>query len=375
MDDPDGINSPIRELRRLYRDAEAKAARLRLIVDVRTMFDAGPVDASMHGALSAIAGFSGASMASIRAETDMRWQFPANGVEHGALNESTAHAFVGKGWAGGEQVELRIAGLAAALEEADRDAIQVVTDQIAGFLASERQRVLRGQLTADLKARERDLENLVKAMIGAQEQERRRIAYDLHDGVAQSLVSLLFRLEAAGVTVSDASPAKEAIESGIEIVRMSIGDVRGAIEALRPAELDDLGLEAALRARLDDIDCVQISFHADLGGSRLSDVLEVTLYRVAQEALANAVKHSGCSRIDLRLASEHPQSVSLAITDNGQGIADLSMSRERGQGVGMSAMRERMALIGGSLCVQSEPGGGTSVIARAPVSVTLKEFM
>lgn len=372
MEDPDGMTSPIRELRRLYRDAEAKAARLRLIVDIRTMLDCGPPEASMQGVLSAIAGFSGAATASIHLEPDTTWQFPAH-VVPGREDARNDHVFSGKAWIGGEQVELRLCGLAAPLDQPDCDALQIVADQLATFLAAERQRLVRERLTSDLEARERDLEKLVKAMIGAQEQERRRVAYDLHDGVAQSLVSLLFRLEAAGVAGETDGSARDAIEGGIEVVRSSIGEVRRTIAALRPAELDDLGLEAALRARLDDVEGARLSFRSDLGGHRLPDVLEVTLYRVAQEALANAVKHSGCDRIDLRLETAEPQFVVLSVSDNGQGFANTPLVKERGRGVGMSAMRERMALIGGSLSIRSEPGKGTVVIAHAPVSVPLKE--
>ncbi|WP_244564844.1 histidine kinase, partial [Rhizobium sullae] len=97
--------------------------------------------------------------------------------------------------------------LAFPMNEQDREAIQIVTDQLAAFLAAESQRILREQLTSDLQARERDLARLIEAMIGAQEQERRRIAYDLHDGVAQSLASLLFRLEAAVVAMEDTQSA------------------------------------------------------------------------------------------------------------------------------------------------------------------------
>lgn len=367
--DYDGMATPIHELRRLYRDAEAKAARLRLIVDVRTMLDRDPLDASIYEALSTIAGFAGASLAAIRSATGAAWQFPAQASTSAVAAEAVAETFIGRAWASGEAMELRLSRLAFPISAEDREAILIVADQLAVFLAAERQRALRERLTLDLQARERELARLVEAMIGAQEQERRRVAYDLHDGVAQSLVSLLFRLEAAGVAVDDTQLARQAIENGIDIVRMSIRDVRGAIAALRPAELDDLGLEAALRARLDGIAAIEHRFHSDLNGRRLPGALEVTLYRVAQEALANAVKHSGCSRIELRLSLDDLQSVTLSVSDNGHGIADGPVVREEGRGVGMSAMRERMALISGSIAIRSAPGEGTSVVARAPFPI------
>jgi signal transduction histidine kinase len=365
--------SPIRELRRLYRDAEAKAARLRLIVDVRSMLDRSPWETSVHEALSAIAGFAGANMASIHLQTGENWQYGAGSSPPTA--DTAEMRFIGTAWMGTEQLELALSRSAFPIHEDDRKTIQVVTDQLAGSLAAERQHAVREQLTINLQARERELARLVEAMIGAQEQERRRIAYDLHDGVAQSLVSLLFHLEAVGVAMDDADTARRAIESGIEIARSSIRDVRGAIAALRPAELDDLGLEAALRARLDSIANMDVQFRSDLNGRRLAGPLEVTFYRVAQEALANATKHSGCSRIDLRIALESPQSVCLTVTDNGRGITVApAFNNQEGGGVGLSAMRERMALIGGSLIIHSAPGTGTVVVAQAPIPNPMKEL-
>ncbi|TCU01297.1 histidine kinase, partial [Rhizobium sullae] len=223
--DYEGIASPIRELRRLYRDAEAKAARLRLIVDVRKVLDRGPLDTAMYEALSAIAGFAGASTATIRSQTGTAWQFPTRSAAGEETAEGADPVAVCKAWIGCEMLELRLSRLAFPMNEQDREAIQIVTDQLAAFLAAESQRILREQLTSDLQARERDLARLIEAMIGAQEQERRRIAYDLHDGVAQSLASLLFRLEAAVVAMEDTQSAKDAIEGGIEIVRTSIGEV------------------------------------------------------------------------------------------------------------------------------------------------------
>lgn len=365
--------SPIRELRRLYRDAEAKAARLRLIVDVRSMLDRSPWETSVHEVLSAIAGFAGANRASIHSQTGENWQYGTGSSPPTA--DTVEMRFIGAAWMGIEQLELALSRSAFPIHEDDRKTIQIVTDQLAGSLAAERQHAVREQLTINLQARERELARLVEAMIGAQEQERRRIAYDLHDGVAQSLVSLLFHLEAAGVAMDDAGTARRAIESGIEIARSSIRDVRGAIAALRPAELDDLGLEAALRARLDSIANMDVQFRSDLNGGRLPGPLEVTFYRVAQEALANATKHSGCSRIDLRIALESPQSVCLTVTDNGRGIAVApAFNDQEGGGVGLSAMRERMALIGGSLTIHSTPGTGTVVVAQAPIPNPMKEL-
>lgn len=370
----DAIATPIRELRRLYRDAEEKAARLRLIVDVRSTLDRSPSETSVHEALTAIVVFAGAATASLRSQSGEMWQCVGQNGQQRPMIDPAETRFIGTAWRDGEQMELRLSRPAFPIHEDDRSTIQIVADQLAVFLAAERQQSIQKQLTMDLQARERDLARLVEAMIGAQEQERRRVAYDLHDGVAQSLVSLLFHLEAAGVAMHDAGAAKQAIESGIEIARMSIRDVRGAIAALRPAELDDLGLEAALRARLDGITDKDVAFQSDLNGQRLSGPFEVTFYRVAQEALANAVKHSSCSRIEVRLSTEDPQSVTLTITDNGCGIAVTPAPNARnGWGVGLSAMRERMTLIGGSLTIRSTPGAGTAILARAPITNPVKE--
>lgn len=375
MEDTDVMASPILELRRLYRDAQAKSARLRLIVDVRIVLDREPFDTSITAALSVIAGFAGAGAVTMRSEQGQTWMFPCPAPGGDVIAGDVGAVFLGTSSVSEEPLELALSSLASPIGDEDQETIQVVTDQLAAFLAAEKQRVLGERLTLDLQARERELARLVEAMIGAQEQERRRVAYDLHDGVAQSLAGLLYRLEAAGISIEDPRSARDALEVGIDIVRMSIAEVRGAIAALRPAELDDLGLEAALRARLEEIQAIELSFHSDFNGRRLPGAMEVTFYRVAQEAISNALKHSGCSRIDLRLGCDGAHFITLTVADNGRGIADFPVIKAAGRGVGMSAMRERMALIGGSISIGSGYGAGTGtvIVARAPVASQERE--
>lgn len=366
--------SPIRELRWLYRDAEAKAARLRLVVHVRSILDRAPWEAAVAEVLSAILTFSGAKNATIRSATGEVWQCDEQGVSSQPITELFEVKFRGTVRMAKEWIELGLSKPAVPINDEDRETIQIVVDQLAAHLTAERQRAVRERLALDLQTRERELARLVELMIGVQEQERRRIAYDLHDSVAQSLVSLLFQLEAASVALHDNESSKEAIESAIQIARTSIGDVRDAIAALRPAELDDLGLEAALRGRLDSLTNIEVRFQSDLGCQRFAAPLEVTFYRIAQEALANAVKHSACSRINVRLLVDDPDLISLRITDNGCGITALPPTNDKeGCGIGLSSMRERMALIGGILEIRSTPGDGTTVLAQAPITNLMKD--
>ncbi|MEF0943634.1 LysR substrate-binding domain-containing protein [Rhizobium sp. BR 362] len=242
----DAMASPIRELRRLYRDAEAKAARLRLIVDVRSMLDRAPWEATVGEVLSAIAAFAGANTASIRSQTGEIWQCAGQAGSSQSISDIAETKFMGTAWMAEEQLELRLSKTAFPIHDDDRKTIKIVADQLAAFLKAERQHAVRERLTFDLQARERELARLVEAMIGAQEQERRPVAYDLHDGVAQSLVSLLFHLEAAGVATHAMNPAKQAIEGVYAELLGGLrrGEIDFLIGAMRnPLPIDDVEQE------------------------------------------------------------------------------------------------------------------------------------
>jgi two-component system sensor histidine kinase UhpB len=197
------------------------------------------------------------------------------------------------------------------------------------------------------------------AALRAQEEERARVARDLHDEVNQSLTGLLLRLEAAREA---APPELEAeLEETKSLANQAMRELLSLARQLRPTALDDLGLAAAIAGQVEQVSrsgpaatLVEEGDFSDLG----SDA-QLVVYRVAQEALSNAARHSGAERIavDLRRVGE---GVELDVADDGRGFA----FEESERGLGIAGMRERALLLGGDLTIESGPGSGTTVRLR-----------
>ena len=178
--------------------------------------------------------------------------------------------------------------------------------------------------------------------LSAQEAERLRIARDLHDEVGQRLTAVMLQLR-------DASSAREEVRAALEEVR-EIG------RRLRPEALDDLGLAAAVRSlvtRMEQGTALTVERDIHPPGP-LTAEQELVAYRIAQEALTNAARHAGASRITVRLRAEGVRTL-LAVEDHGEGL------NGRGEGTGIRGMRERALLVGAELTISSQPGGGTRV--------------
>jgi DNA-binding NarL/FixJ family response regulator/signal transduction histidine kinase len=191
-------------------------------------------------------------------------------------------------------------------------------------------------------------------VLRAQEEERKRVARDLHDEVNQSLTALLLRIEAAG---QDAPPELRAELAQVkQLADQAMGELLDLARQLRPTALDDHGLVAALTTHVREFDRrgqARASFWADprLGG--LPPEAQVVVYRVAQEALVNAARHSGADRVEVSLEPRDSK-VRLEVSDNGSGFA----FDEEGKGLGLSGMRERALLVGGTLEIELAPRQG-----------------
>jgi two-component system NarL family sensor kinase len=228
----------------------------------------------------------------------------------------------------------------------------------------------QARLHRQLEARERAHEQFVEHVIGVQEAERRRLAADMHDGISQRLLSLAFHLDAAAEALF-AQPqfAAEQLQRARELNDLTLDEARAAIFDLRPPVLDDLGLADGLASLARSVGAVEITVDAD--ECPLPEHVEIALYRIAQEALQNVVKHSGARQAELVLASE-PKAVRLRITDHGAGFdaaaaaTDLTAGDERA-GYGLRSMTERAELVGGTLEVRSHLGQGTTVSVWVPV--------
>lgn len=198
----------------------------------------------------------------------------------------------------------------------------------------------------------------------ALEDERRRIAQELHDDIGQRLTVVLLGLKRAADLAGDCPDAREELLRVQEVARSSLDEARHVARRLRPGELEDLGLVSALSALASDLShhagtVVRRSLDVDL--PPLSPAAELVLYRVAQEALTNATRHAKAGRLELHLTREG-DTLRLRVADDGRGIPG------RTEGAGIRGMRERAMLIGARLDVGPRTGGGTEVTLVMPVT-------
>lgn len=196
-------------------------------------------------------------------------------------------------------------------------------------------------------------------------EERKRLARELHDSVTQTLFSIGLTAEAAAELVeADPARAREQLGHLQELTRTAMGEMRSLIFELRPAELETDGLAAALRKHVDVLRRLheqEIELRVE-GDRRLPPEVERGLLRIAQEALGNAVRHSGAGRVTLTLAARDSL-VSLRVEDDGDGF-DPEQAATRSRRLGLTSMRERAEALGGTLAIDSEPGRGTAIEAE-----------
>jgi len=196
----------------------------------------------------------------------------------------------------------------------------------------------------------------------AQEEERRRLARDLHDEVNQALTAILLRLEA----LSQAAPPELSEEVGElkRLVNQAMNELLKLARQLRPTALDDHGLLPAISGQVRSF-TAQTGIRAELKAPRELPPLppdhEIAVYRVAQEALANVARHSAASRVDIDL-SAGDGAVELQVCDDGRGF-DVTATHD---GLGLDGMAERARLVGGELTIDSRPSGGTTLRLRLP---------
>src|SRR5215203_2152399 len=233
------------------------------------------------------------------------------------------------------------------------------------------------RLYTELSERENQLRDLVGRLIRAQEEERRRVAYDIHDGLAQSAAAAHQHLQAFARhhTICSARDQEE-LDEALELVRELVGEARRVIYDLRPTVLDDFGLAAAVRLQVAKLraDGLEIDLEESLGDGRLPQEVETTLFRVTQEALTNIRKHARATKA--RVVLDRPGNVvRLLVSDEGGGFIPNGKASTNGRGekVGLSGMRERVSLLGGSFELHSEPGRGTTIEAEVELLETGEE--
>jgi len=220
----------------------------------------------------------------------------------------------------------------------------------------------------ELRKSEEDLRNLSAQLLSAEERERKRIASDIHDSIGQALSAIKFSVENSIMAIEEQSypTAQQTLEKIIPLTRQSIDEVRRIIMDLRPSTLDDLGLVATIswfcREYVSIYQDTYIEKEIQVEEEDIPKSLKTVIYRIMQEAFNNAAKHSGKNFIRIHLV-KNAENLTLLIEDNGVGF-DLEMLRSgpsKHKGMGLTSMKERAQLSGGTFNIQSTPGVGTKI--------------
>lgn len=250
--------------------------------------------------------------------------------------------------------------------ESDLELLSILASQAA--IAIENARLFR-----NVELQQAKLEQLLRQLLKAQEEERERISAEVHDSVAQWMVSASYYTQSADTLISDAKPdqARRELEHATRIIGQSVKELRRIIADLYPPALSELGLMEALRQNIRYFEKetgVPCSFHGavPLG---LSPAHEIVIYRVVQEALNNVRKHACASEVKISLESGSDQ-VSIEIADNGKGfdMASVTVETVAPTKVGLLTMRGRAEMLGGDLTIETGERAGTRVFLTLPLS-------
>lgn len=230
---------------------------------------------------------------------------------------------------------------------------------LSGFFITIRERRL-----ADGK-----LKALTQRIVDTQEEERGRVARELHDSISQILVGVRYALDVAKRKIVKGDPnASATLDTGIDSLSGAIQEVRRISRDLRPHMLDDLGLGPSLKTLVDDFHTrtgIETTYNSVVFRNRLDNNSKIALYRVAQEALTNIERHAKASAVTLTLRGTKSGAV-MIIEDNGVGISSKSPSRSTG--LGMRNMQERIEHLGGTLTILSNGSIGTKIQATVPLT-------
>lgn len=233
--------------------------------------------------------------------------------------------------------------------------------------------------TQEVEERNRELEALNKVRrqllaktISAQEEERKRLARELHDDSAQTLTGLLMTLTVAeGALTSSPQQARKTLAKSQSQVQMALREIRKAILDLRPGALDDLGLASAVRWHADEhLRPLGIKVSLDITGDEggASGPVVTAIFRIVQEAVINIAKHSQAKNARISLDFRESE-VLVLLEDDGRGFdpGSLKQPQDSGRGLGLLGMRERAELFGGTVDIESSPGSGTRIRVRVPI--------
>ncbi len=228
--------------------------------------------------------------------------------------------------------------------------------------------VENSQLYVHLREKEGRLTVLAHKLIHSQEEERRRIARDMHDGLAQTIVSAYQYLQAHAFAVPDGTD-RHSLDRGMALLTECIDESRNVIFDLRPSTLDDFGLVLALRQYLTRLELDlgwQVEFVLVGQVGPLPAALETAIFRMIKEAVTNAKKHSSTQRVLVRLAAQS-RALTMTVRDWGKGFNPNEAATRRDGQLGLMGMKERVALLNGTFSLRSKPGAGTLIRITLPL--------
>lgn len=251
------------------------------------------------------------------------------------------------------------------IHESDTSLAQSLADQIAITIENDR-------LYKELEHREQIRGELLRKLITTQEEERKRIARELHDEAGQSITAMMMSTSVGSASVPEERNADKArLAETNELAKAVLSKIRKVISDLRPAVLDDLGLVPAIRAyakqNAEDFG-IETELELESLKKRLPSEIEISVFRVVQEALTNVVRHSGATVVKIRLGITD-NVLNLTIQDNGKGFDTTSALAANGSDRrwGLLGMLERVALLSGTLNIASAEGAGTTIDVRIPL--------
>ncbi|MEB0045536.1 MULTISPECIES: sensor histidine kinase [unclassified Pseudomonas] len=373
-------------IRTQYRQLQSRAARLRLLVDTgQELTQLAPVEMRERVLARACAFLAMDHALLLEWDADGRIRTTASQGDHERLlsldrqTDSTLRAAYwqerpgavlpnvlrvplrgGDGNAFGALILANSVSIRAPDNE-DIESLQLLATLLAAHLENDR-------LLTTLKARDRSLSDLVKRLFRAQEDERKRVAYDLHDGLAQTLAGLHQRLQGfAGRCPNLPGTLDEDLQAILKLAQHCVGEGRQLIGGLRPTVLDDFGLLKAVDKEADRLReaGIRVYWHARCE-ARLPSQVEIALFRIAQEGINNILKHAHASQVDLALEL-HAGHASLRVEDDGQGFAiEQPLDNRDIRHMGLAVMQERANLLGGRLTCISRAQSGTQLNITVP---------
>ena len=270
-------------------------------------------------------------------------------------------------WFGAKQIVQPLQQLeakAAALAWGDFEAIK---ESVGGIDEVRHLQMELAEMARKVQAAQEGLHDYIGAITSAQEEERMRLARELHDDTIQAVIALKQRVQLARKSVKDKT-SRDSLNELETLAEQTVENLRRLTRALRPIYLEDLGLVTALEMLARETNALQVDFQRAGQEQRLAHDVELALYRIAQEALSNVVRHAKASRVTLKISFDEKE-VGLEVCDDGIGFqmpkspTDFAPSGH----FGLLGMRERADLIGARLEVQTEAGGGTRLSVRLPL--------